>query len=219
MPITNDFEPAAYSGRGATARGLPLDPSRYPDTRLMYHPRRWQFFPDEAGGGEWLPNLAELHLVPGLNCVQSDGDVSLAYAERMRAGWVILDSPGEVGRYLVEYEGQPTRSGRIPRLYLLRWMVPRIIAGTAQVRYDRDAHLEYLRELVASGRFAADAEQIELLRGRVQDERDRDEGESTGDGKAARRAKAATELLARMDAAGMPQPVPPPAPRRARVNP
>lgn len=216
MPLTNDYSPNAYSGRGREARGLPLNPAQYPDTRLMYHPRRWSFF---TGGGasEWLPNLAELHLVPGINCIHSDGDPSLAYAERMKAGWLILDSVNDVSTYLVEYDGQPLKSGRVPKIYLLKWMIPRMVAGTCQVKYDAEIHVEWLRELVASGRVQADPEQIQILRGRIQDAHDRDDGDSSGDGKAARRAKAAAALLAQIDASPLPEP-PKPARRRSQAS-
>lgn len=202
-------------GSGGQPSGLPLNPEEYPDFRLMFHPKRWQFFQDSEGGGEWLPALGKLVLVPGIQCVDKDGGTSLAFAEREDRGWTVLRASSDLRAYISQYAGRPRASGRVPTIYLERWMHPRMVAGEVKVKYDRDEHVAFLRALVASGRCPrVEDEVVELLRGRVQDELDRDSGESVSDGKAARRAAAASLRLAAMDAASTPATLPAARPAR-----
>lgn len=200
-PPVEEYTPAPYTGHGASAAGLALNPNDYPDFRLMYHPRRWQFFETERGN-VWLPNLAALHLVPGLNCVDKDGGTSLAFAEREDMGWTVLR---DAVSYVGQHNAQPLPSGKIPKIYLPLWMRPQVMAGTVRVVYDRAEHVKFLIGLVVSGKIPnVEAGVVELLRSRIQDEHDRDSGESTADGKAAGRAKKAAAILAAMDKASPP---------------
>lgn len=213
MALVNAFAPKSYAAATAAATGLPLNPADYPDFRLMYHPRRWTFYQNDEGTGEWLPNLAPLYFTPGVACVDKDGDVSLAMAEKMRRGWMIVEPAAE---YIAAYDARPLPSGKVPTIYLPVWMVPTPLANEVRVKYDRDTHLEFLRSLVASGRLPElDADVIELIRGRVQDEYERDAGDGSGDGKAARRAEQAAATLAAMDATT--PPAKPKAARRAKA--
>ena len=207
MPIVQtpapppEFAPAAYTGHGASAAGLPLNPADYPDFRLMYHPRRWQFFETDSGN-VWLPNLAALHLVPGISCIDKDGGTSLAFAEREDRGWTVLR---DAGAYVTQYATQPTPSGKVPHVYLPRWMRPQVMAGSVRVVYDRAEHVKFLVGLVVTGKIPnVEAGVVELLRSRVQDEHDRDAGESTADGKAKGRAAKAAKILDAMDKATPP---------------
>ncbi|NBV20155.1 hypothetical protein [Janthinobacterium sp.] len=198
MALVNAYAPKGYTAATSAAAGLPLNPSDYPDFRLMYHPKRWTFYANEEGTGEWLPNLAPLYFTPGVACVDKDGDVSLAMAEKMRRGWIIVEPAAE---YIAAYDGRQLPNGKVPTIYLPVWMVPTPLANEVRVKYDRDTHLDYLRGLVESGRLPPlDPDVIELIRGRVQDEYERDAGDGSGDGKAARRAEAAAATLAAMDA-------------------
>ena len=175
----------------------------------MYHPKRWTFYADDEGAGEWLPNLAPLYFTPGVACVDKDGDVSLAMAEKMRRGWIIVEPAAE---YIAAYDARPLPSGKVPTIYLPMWMVPTPLANEVRVKYDRETHLDYLRRLVSSGRLPPlEPDVVELIRGRIQDEHDRDAGDSSGDGKAARRAEQAAATLAAMDAVA---PAPPAKPAR-----
>lgn len=202
MALVNAYAPKSYSAATAAASGLPLNPADYPDFRLMYHPKRWTFYADENGAGEWLPNLAPLYFTPGVACVDKDGDVSLAMAEKMRRGWLIVEPAAD---YIAAYDARPLPSGKVPTIYLPVWMVPTPLANEVRVKYDRDTHLDYLRRLVQSGRLPPlDPDVVELIRGRVQDEYERDAGDGSGDGKAARRAEQAAATLAAMDAVNAP---------------
>lgn len=203
MPIVSDYPIESYGGEAART-GLPLNPAEYPDFRLMYHPRRWNFWPSDDGKtGEWLPNLAQFFLVPGLNCVDAGGGTSLAFAERAEKGWTLLmRSVMDPASYIAQAAGVPYKSGKVPVIYMLKWMLPKVVAGVCALKYDREAHRAWLRELVASGKLPpADSEIIALLTSRVQDEYDRDAGEGGADGKAARRAIIAQAQLAQMAAA------------------
>jgi hypothetical protein len=210
MPIVSSFEPAAYSGTGANAAGLPLNPNDYPDFRLMFHPKRWRFNSDI---GEWLPFLAPIHLVPGISAVDKDGGTSLAFAEMEQRGYTVLrDGSGiaSPAAYVAQYDTQPLPSGKVPKAYMPKWMVPVLLAGAVVVKHDPEAEVEYLRALVKSGRIPALEDDVkDLLRAKVQDEHDRDAGESTADGKAKARAEAAADILTRMDAADAGEPVAP----------
>lgn len=211
MPIVSPFAANDYTGTGATAAGLPLKPDDYPDFRLMFHPKRWQFHP---AIGEWLPRLAPLHLAPGVSCVDKDGGTSLAFAEMEQRGWQVLRRAAD---YVAQYDAQPLPSGKVPKVYLAKWMVPVLMAGSVVVKYDAEIEIAYLRALIASGQIPAFEDDVkQLLRAKVQDEHDRDAGESTDDGKALARANAAAALLAGMDAADAGEPVPPPPPKKAR---
>lgn len=203
MPIVNDFAPETYTGTGATRSGLPLNPADYPDFRLMYHPKRWQFRPS---CGEWLPYLAPLHLVPGVSCVDKDGSYSLAVAEMEQRGWHVLRNAAD---YVAQYKGQPSASGKVPTIYLPKWMIPVVVAGEVKVKYDAEIEFEFLREMIAENRISQIEPDIKAYqRAKIQDEHDRDAGESTSDGKAARRAKSAAAMLDAIDAAESADPAP-----------
>jgi hypothetical protein len=207
MALVNQYAPKAYASTAATT-GLALNAGDYPDFRLMYHPKRWAFhLTDDGGAGEWLPYLGQLQFIPGVNAVDKDGDVSLAYAEKMRQGWTIIEPAGD---YIATYDARPLPSGKVPTIHLPVWMVPTPLGNEVRVKYDKEAHFEFLRNLVASGRLPAlDPDAAEIIRNRVQDEHDRDAGDGPADGKAARRANQAAKVLAAMDAAPVAAPAKP----------
>jgi hypothetical protein len=197
MALVNQFAPKTYSAAAAST-GLPLNAGDYPDFRLMYHPKRWSFhLTDDGSSGEWLPYLGSLPFIPGVNAVDKDGDVSLAYAEKMRKGWIVIEPASD---YIATYDARPLPSGKVPTIHLPIWMVPTSLGNEVRVKYDKETHHQFLRDLVASGRLPAlDPDAAEIIRNRIQDEHDRDDGDSAGDGKAARRAAAAAKVLAAMD--------------------
>jgi len=215
MALVNQYSPRSYSGTVA-ATGLALNPSDYPDFRLMYHPKRWAFhMTADQSAGEWLPYLAPLMFNPGVNCVDKDGDVSMAYAEQIRQGWTIIEPASD---YIAIYDGRPFPSGKVPTIYLPIWMVPTPLGNEVRVKYDKETHHQFLRDLVASGRLPSlDPDAAEIIRNRIQDEHDRDDGDASGDGKAARRAAQAAKVLAAMDAVEVAPPAKP-AKRSARVS-
>jgi hypothetical protein len=174
----------------------------------MYHPKRWAFhLTDDGGAGEWLPYLGQLQFIPGVNAVDKDGDVSMAYAEKMRKGWTIVEPAAD---YIATYDARPLPSGKVPVIYLPIWMVPTPLGNEVRVKYDKETHFQFLRDLVASGRLPAlDPDAAEIIRNRVQDEHDRDAGDGPSDGKAARRATQAAKVLAAMDAAPVAAPAKP----------
>jgi arylsulfatase A-like enzyme len=91
------------------------------------------------------------------------------------------------------------------------WLSEEIPAGP-----DED---EFLREMIAANRISQIEPDIKAYqRAKIQDEHDRDSGESTSDGKAARRAKSAAALLDAIDAAenGEPPPAKVKAPKPVR---
>ena len=207
MALVNQYSPKGYQTTAATT-GLALNAGDYPDFRLMYHPKRWAFhLTDDGGAGEWLPYLAQLQFIPGVNAVDKDGDVSMAYAEKMRKGWTIIEPAGD---YIATYDGRPLPSGKVPVIYLPIWMVPTPLGNEVRLKYDKETHFQFLRDLVASGRLPAlDPDAAEIIRNRVQDEHDRDAGDGPSDGKAARRATQAAKVLAAMDAAPVAAPAKP----------
>jgi len=207
MALVNQFAPKTYS-TAAAATGLPLNAGDYPDFRLMYHPKRWAFhMTDDGGAGEWLPYLGSLPFIPGVNAVDKDGDVSLAYAEKMRKGWIIIEPASD---YIATYDARPLPSGKVPTIYLPIWMVPTPLGSEVRLKYDKETHHQYLRDLVASGRLPSlDPDAAEIIRNRIQDEHDRDAGDGPSDGKAARRATQAAKVLAAMDAAPVAAPAKP----------
>jgi hypothetical protein len=182
----------------------------------MYHPKRWAFhLTDDGTSGEWLPNLAPLMFTPGVSNVDKDGDVSMAFAEKMRKGWIIVEPASD---YIAAYDGRPFPSGKVPTIYLPIWMVPTPLGNEVRVKYDKETHHQFLRDLVASGRLPSlDPDAAEIIRNRIQDEHDRDAGDGSGDGKAARRATQAAKVLAAMDAVEVAPPAKP-AKRSARVQ-
>jgi hypothetical protein len=207
MALVNQYSPKSYQTTAATT-GLALNAGDYPDFRLMYHPKRWAFhLIDDGGAGEWLPYLGQLPFIPGVNAVDKDGDVSLAFAEKMRKGWIIIEPAGD---YIATYDARPLPSGRVPTIHLPVWMVPTPLGNEVRVKYDKETHHQFLRDLVASGRLPAlDPDAAEIIRNRVQDEHDRDAGDGPSDGKAARRATQAAKVLAAMDAAPVAAPAKP----------
>ena len=207
MALVNQYSPKGYQQTAATT-GLALNAGEYPDFRLMYHPKRWAFhLTDDGGAGEWLPYLAQLQFIPGVNAVDKDGDVSMAYAEKMRKGWIIIEPAAD---YIATYDARPLPSGKVPTIYLPIWMVPTALGNEVRVKYDKETHFQYLRDLVASGRLPAlDPDAAEIIRNRVQDEHDRDFGDGPSDGKAARRATQAAKVLAAMAAAPVAAPAKP----------
>jgi hypothetical protein len=207
MALVNQYAPKAYASTAATT-GLALNAGEYPDFRLMYHPKRWAFhMTDDSGTGEWLPYLGQLQFVPGVNAVDKDGDVSLAFAEKMRKGWTIIEPAAD---YIATYDARPLPSGKVPTIHLPIWMVPTPLGNEVRVKYDKETHFQFLRDLVASGRLPAlDPDAAEIIRNRVQDEHDRDAGDGPADGKAARRATQAAKVLAAMDAAPVAAPAKP----------
>lgn len=214
MPIVNDFAPKAYTGTGSNRAGLALNPADYPDFRLMYHPKRWQF---RESAGEWLPYLAPLHLVPGVSCVDKDGSYGLAIVEMQQRGWTVLLNAAD---YVSQYDGQPSASGKVPVIYLPKWMIPVVVAGEIKVKYDAEIEHEFLREMIATHRISQIEPDIKAYqRAKIQDEHDRDAGESTSDGKAARRAKTAAAMLDAIDAAESGEPPPAKAKRAPVVKP
>ena len=208
MALVNQYAPKSYSAANTAATGLPLNPADYPDFRLMYHPKRWAFhLTDDGSSGEWLPNLAPLMFTPGVANVDKDGDVSLAFAEKMRKGWIIVEPASD---YIATYDARPLPSGKVPTVYLPVWMVPTPLGAEVRVKYDKETHHQFLRDLVASGRLPSlDPDAAEIIRNRVQDEHDRDDGDSSGDGKAARRAAQAAKVLAAMDSVEVAPPAKP----------
>lgn len=207
MALVNQYNPKGYQTTAATT-GLALNAGEYPDFRLMYHPKRWAFhLTDDGGAGEWLPYLGQLPFIPGVNAVDKDGDVSLAFAEKMRKGWTIIEPAGD---YIATYDARPLPSGKVPTIYLPVWMVPTPLGNEVRLKYDKETHFQYLRDLVASGRLPAlDPDAAEIIRNRTQDEHDRDAGDGPADGKAARRATQAAKVLAAMDAAPVAAPAKP----------
>lgn len=207
MALVNQYSPKGYQQTAATT-GLALNAGEYPDFRLMYHPKRWAFhLIDNGGAGEWLPYLGQLSFIPGVNAVDKDGDVSLAFAEKMRKGWTIIEPAGD---YIATYDARPLPSGKVPTIYLPIWMVPTALGNEVRLKYDKETHFQYLRDLVASGRLPAlDPDAAEIIRNRTQDEHDRDAGDGPADGKAARRATQAAKVLAAMDAAPVAAPAKP----------
>ena len=97
-------------------------------------------------------------------------------------------------------------------------MVPTALGNEVRVKYDKETHHQFLRDLVASGRLPSiEPDAAEIIRNRVQDEHDRDAGDGSSDGKAARRAAQAATVLAAMDASPIAPPAKP-AKRSARVQ-
>jgi hypothetical protein len=208
MALVNQYSPKSYSGTASTATGLALNPGEYPDFRLIYHPKRWAFhLTDDQSAGEWLPYLATLSFTPGVNCVDKDGDVSLAFATKMREGWTIVEPASD---YIATYDARPLPSGKVPQIFLPIWMVPTPLGNEVRVKYDKETHHQFLRDLVASGRLPSlDPDAAEIIRNRVQDEHDRDAGDGSSDGKAARRAAQAAKVLAAMDSVEVAPPAKP----------
>jgi hypothetical protein len=216
MALVNQYTAKSYSAATTAATGLALNPSDHPDFRLMYHPKRWAFhLTDDGGAGEWLPYLAPLPFSPGVNNVDKDGSPNLAYATKMRDGWTIVEPAGD---YIAVYDGRPLPNGKVPTIYLPVWMVPTPLGNEVRLKYDKEVHYQFLRDLVASGRLPSlDPDAAEIIRNRVQDEHDRDAGDGSGDGKAARRAAQAAKVLAAMDAVEVAPPAKP-AKRSTRVS-
>lgn len=195
-PAPTQFAAKPYTGSGQSSAGLALNPADYPDFRLMYHPKRWVF---REGCGEWLPYLAPLRLEPGVSCVDKDGSTGLAFAEMEQRGWTVLRNAAD---YVTQYDARPLPSGKVPTIYMPKWMIPEVVAGEVRVKYHPDVEYEFLRSMIAANRISQIEPEIKAYqRAKIQDEHDRDAGESTLDGKAARRVKAAAELLDAIDAA------------------
>lgn len=202
-PAPSQFAAKPYTGSGQSSAGLALNPGDYPDFRLMYHAKRW-VFRDQVG--EWLPYLAPLRLEPGVGCVDKDGSTGLAFAEKEQRGWHVLRNAAD---YVTQYDARPLPSGKVPTIYLPKWMIPEVVAGEVRIKYHPEIEYEFLRAMIAANRISQIEPEIKAYqRAKVQDEHDRDAGESTSDGKAARRAKTAAALLDAMDAAESGEPLP-----------
>jgi len=121
----------------------------------QWHPARWQVM-----DGELLPVLRTLAVTPGLRCVTSTGDMSLASAEAAKNDWttipwdaVRLTMP-ERRTYVSKYEGK-----RGP-VHLSCWETPWQVGARAQTRTDHQGYRAWLRALMQRGIISPPAPEI-----------------------------------------------------------